>query len=82
MYTYHGKRIFISRHALDGMNAERPPIKVNDVEETLKNPDKVDGRQYMKRIGNRTIIIYVEEHPDYWDIQGVSATRRKIERGV
>jgi len=60
------------------MNAERSPIKVNEVEETLKEPDKVDGRQYMKWIGARTIIIYVEERPDYWDIQSVSATRRKI----
>lgn len=81
MYTYRDKRIYINRHAFDGMNAERPPIKVNDVEETLKNPDKVDDRQYIKRIGNRTIIIYVEECPDYWDIQSVSATRRKI-RGI
>lgn len=60
------------------MNAERSPIKVNEVEETLKKPDKVDGRQYMKWIGTRTIIIYVEECPDYWNIQSVSATRRKI----
>ena len=75
---YKGKIIFINRHALDGMNAERPPIKVNDVEETLKNPDNINDRQYMKWIGNRTIIIYVQEYPDYWDIQGVSATRRKI----
>lgn len=78
MYNYRGKRIYIGRHALDGMNAERPPIKVDDVEETLKNPDKVDGRQYVKRIGKRTIIIYVQECLDYWDIQSVSATRRKI----
>ena len=75
---YKGKIIFINRHALDGMNAERPPIRVNDVEETLKNPDKVNGRQYMKWIGNRTIIIYVQESPDYWDIRSVSSTRRKI----
>ena len=75
---YKGKIIFINRHALDGMNAERPPIRVNDVEETLKNPDKVNGRQYMKWIGNRTIIIYVQECPDYWDIRSVSSTRRKI----
>ena len=75
---YKGKIIFINRHALDGMNAERPPIRVNDVEETLKNPDKVNGRQYMKWIGNRTIIIYVQESPDYWDIRSASSTRRKI----
>jgi len=75
---YKGKIIFINRHALDGMNAERPPIRVNDVEETLKNPDKVNGRQYMKWIGNRTIIIYVQECPDYWDIRSASSTRRKI----
>jgi hypothetical protein len=75
---YKGKIIFINRHALDGMNAERPPIRVNDVEETLKSPDKVNGRQYMKWIGNRTIIIYVQECPDYWDIRSVSSTRRKI----
>lgn len=75
---HKGKIIFTNRHALDGMNAERPPIKVDAVEETLKNPDKVNDRQYMKWIGNRTIIVYVQEYPDYWDIQGVSATRRKI----
>jgi len=75
---YKGKIILINRHALDGMNAERPPIRVNDVEETLRNPDSVDGRQYRKWIGNRTIIVYVRECQDYWDIQGVSCTRRKI----
>lgn len=75
---YKGKRIYINSHAFDGMNAERPPIRVSDVEETLENPDSVDGRKYTKWIGNRTIIIYVQESQDYWDIQGVSCTRRKI----
>jgi hypothetical protein len=75
---YKGKIIFINSHAFDGMNAERPPIRVSDVEEALKNPDKVNGRKYMKWIGNRTIIIYVQECPDYWDIRSVSSTRRKI----
>jgi len=75
---HKGKIIFINRHALDGMNAEKPPIRVDDVEETLKNPDNINNRQYTKWIGNRTIILYVQECPNYWNIQGVSATRRKI----
>jgi len=68
----------IERHANDGMNAENPHIKVEHLEETLRNPDRIDGEQYMKWIGNRTIIAYVTEYPDYIEVRGVSATRRKI----
>jgi len=75
---YQNKKIYFSQHAFDGMNAERPMIRTNDVEETLENPDKVDGRQYIKWIGFRTIIAYIQECRDYWDIRSVSATRKKI----
>lgn len=78
MFRLRDKRVMVSRHAFDGMNAEKPPIRVEHLEETLKNPDKVEGEKHMKWIGRRTVIAYLTEHPDYFEVRGVSATRRKI----
>lgn len=73
-----GKPVLVSRHAFDGMNAENPHIKIEHLEKALQNPDRVDGEQYTKWIGNRTIIAYLTEYQDYIEVRGVSATRRKI----
>lgn len=78
MIKIRGKEVMVSSHAFDGMNAENPPIRVEDVEETLTNPDKIQGNRYLKWIGRRTVIVYATEHPDYVEIEGVSATRRKL----
>jgi hypothetical protein len=68
----------ITRHAFDGMNAENPPIRIEHLEETLQNPDRIEGDQYRKWIADRTIIAYITEYNDYIEVRGVSATRRKI----
>jgi len=73
-----GKEVMVSRHAFDGMNAENPPIRVEDVEETLVNPDNVQGNRSLKWIGRRTVIVYSTEYPDYIEVESVSATRRKL----
>jgi hypothetical protein len=69
----------VNRHALDGMNSEIPPIRIEHLEETLQNPDRIEGDQYRKWIANRTIIAYITEYDDYIEVRGVSATRRKID---
>ena len=69
----------VNRHAFDGMNSETPPIKIEHLEETLQNPDRIEGNQYRKWIANRTIIAYVTECDEYIEVRGVSATRRKID---
>lgn len=79
MHVWKGKPIYINKHAQEGMYNENPPVKIERVIHTLNNPDWNDGRQYTCWIGKRTIIVYVSEHPDHWEVDGVSATRRKIE---
>ena len=78
LFKLRGKQVLVNKHAFDGMNAENPHIKIEHLEETLQNPDRVDGEQYIKWIGNRTIIAYVTEYSDYIEVHGVSATRRRI----
>jgi len=79
MYLWKGKPIYIRKHAQEGMYNENPPIKIEHVMHTLNNPDWHDGRQYNCWIGRRTIIVYVEEYPDHWEVESVSATKRRIE---
>ena len=73
-----GKEVMVSRHAFDGMNAENPPVSVEHLEETLNNPDLIQGEKYVKWIGRRTVIAYIIEYEDYFEVHGVSATRRKL----
>jgi hypothetical protein len=80
MSRIRGKRIMITRHASDEMNAEVPHIKFEHLEEVLYNPDMVQADKYLKWIGRRTIIAYVTEHDDYVEVRSVSATRRRIIR--
>ena len=83
MYYVRRKPVFITPHAYDGMNAERAYIKVEQVLETLIEPDKIIKEfgvrhKTMKWLGNRTVIIYYDEYEDEIDVVGVSTTRRKI----
>ena len=80
MFTWRlrGKPVLVSRHAFDGMNAEVPPVSIEHLKEALENPDRVEGDKYLKWIGQRTLIAYLTEYPDYFEVRSVSATRRKI----
>lgn len=60
------------------MAAERPPLDVNDVREVLETPDQDTGRQAIKRIGRRTILVYYEEDDAQIYVRSASATRRRL----
>ena len=77
---WKGKLLFISKHAFEGMYSENPPIIVENIEYVINNPDYEDGNKYRAWVGNRTIIVYVSDCEDYWEINGVSATKRKLNR--
>lgn len=78
MELIRGKWTAFSKHASDAMAAERPPLDVNDVRKVLEAPDQDDGRQAIRRIGRRTVLVYYEEHDAQIYIRGVSATRRSL----
>ena len=83
MYIIRGRTVWIERHAADAMNAEKPPIQVYEIIETLENPDRTikekDGRvKAMKWVNVRTIIVYYDEDKEDIYVKGTSATRRKI----
>lgn len=65
-------------HAYDGMNGERPPMRENDVQHTIDEPDEDDGTKASRWIGRRTIIVYDDENEESIHVRGVSATRRRL----
>lgn len=76
--TVRGKPVIYRRHALDGMNAERPSVSEHDVEKVLEDPDQDDGSKAVGRIGKRTIIVYYDESKEDIHVRGVSATSRRL----
>lgn len=78
MTLIRGKWTAFSKHASDAMAAERPPLDVNDVREVLETPDQDDGRQAIKRVGHRTLLVYYEEDDAQIYIRSASATRRRL----
>ena len=83
MYYVRKKPVFITPHVYNAMNVERPYVRVEQVLETLTEPDKIikeSGVRHktMKWFRDRTIIVYHDEWEDEIDVVGVSATRRKI----
>jgi hypothetical protein len=83
MHITRNRSVWLDRHALDGMNAERPKVAVAEAEETLEAPDRLttehDGRlKAWKRIGKRTIIVYYDEDEEGIYVRSVSATRSEI----
>lgn len=73
-----GKLLTLSRHAFEGMNAERPPVRVHDVVRVLEDPASDDGRCARRWIADRTVIVHYEEHEHQIDVQSVSCTRRQL----
>lgn len=83
MHAIRDKPVWFDRHALDGMNAERPRIVVAEVEEVLEAPDRLvkehEGMlKAWKRIGKRTMIVYYDENEEGIYVRSVSATRSEI----
>lgn len=68
----------VTRHARDGMVAERPPLDGNDVGLALEEPDHDDGKTAQKRIGKRTVIVRYRESDAQIAVVSVSATRRRL----
>jgi hypothetical protein len=73
-----GKPLDIRKHARDGMEAERPAVRVEDLVRALEESDHDDGQAARKRIGRRTILVRYEEAEDRISVRGVSATRRRL----
>lgn len=73
-----GKWLRIARHADDGMQAERPPIDLYDLENILEDPDHDDGHTARRRIGRRTIFVYYHETNETIVVLAVSATTRRL----
>lgn len=77
-FQVRGKLCTISKHAFEGMAAERPPISADTVARVLEDPDHDDGTQARKRLGGRTILVRYEALEDRIRVRGVSATRRRL----
>lgn len=73
-----GKWLRIEKHALGGMNAERPPITHDDVALVLEEPDHDDGKKAFRRVGPRTLLVYYEEEEHTIGVRAASATRSRL----
>lgn len=74
--TARGKPVAFTKHALEAMSCERPPVRSEDVLLALDEPDEdtpQDGAR--KRLGRRTIIVRYAEYEDEIRVKTVSATR-------
>ena len=82
-YTVRGKVVWFDKHAGDGMNAERPPISVEEVIATLRHPDHRERQRKHREkrirwIGTRSVIVYADETEDEIYVRSVSASRRRL----
>lgn len=73
-----GKLLTLSKHAFEGMNAERPPVHIREVRRVLEDPGADDGHRALRWTGDRTVIVYYEEHERQIDVESVSCTRRRL----
>ena len=71
--------LVLSRHAHDGMAAERPRVRHEDLARVLEEPDHDDGTTAWKRIGRRTVIVRYVEEEGVVRVRSVSATRRALD---
>lgn len=83
VYTIRGKRVWIAKHAFEGMSDEKPPVSTEHVLSAIADPDGSEMESGMRRkawrwIGQRTIMVYYDELEDEIRVKAVSATRRKI----
>jgi len=76
-----GKPVVLSKHAVQAMYNERPPVGVEQVVETLASPAivQVAGRRRAawRRFGPRWVIVRYVETEDEYDVRTVSCTRQR-----
>lgn len=77
-YEVRGRPLYLTAHAVVGMDAERPPVGIVDVLRALEEPDHDDGKEATKWVGRRTIKVYYSEEGDRIYVRGISATRRRF----
>lgn len=73
-----GKFLTLAKHAVEGMNCERPPIQIHEVVEVIEEPDHDDGNQAIKWMGHRTLILYYSLYEDEIHVRSVSATKGRL----
>lgn len=73
-----GKPVTFARHALHGMDAERPRVSLREVTGVLDAPDHDDGKEAWRWVGTRTIKVYYREEERHIHVRAVSATRRRL----
>ena len=81
--TVRGKVVWFDKHAADAMNAERPPISVAEVLETLREPDRrvrqrPPREKWIRRSHTRSVIVYADEYEEEIYVRSVSASRRRL----
>ncbi|MHB8586212.1 MAG: hypothetical protein ACYDDF_10325 [Thermoplasmatota archaeon] len=69
--------LFISSHAYEGMNQERPPLDAFDVVDVLENPDEDDGQTAWRWVANRTILVRYTIGGETLYVRSVSCTRSR-----
>lgn len=73
-----GKWLAVSKHASHGMNAERPPVRMEDIAWALEEPDHDTGCEAFKWIADRTIIVRYRQDEEEIVVQSVSATSSRL----
>ena len=77
MYA-RGKPCQFTKHAYEGLRAERPPIDLEEIAMVLEEAEHDDGATAYRWIQTRTVIIRYIEREDYIRIRSVSATRSRL----
>lgn len=73
-----GKIVTFLSHATEGMEGERPRIRLTAVLNVLDDPAMDSGRLATAWVHNRTILVYYHEYEDEIEVRSVSATRRRL----
>ena len=81
--TVRGKVVWFDEHAADAMNAEWPPISVEEVIDTLQQPDRrvrqrPPREKWIRWIRRRSVIVYADEYEEEIYVRSVSASRRRL----
>jgi len=74
MRSVRSKWLNVTKHALQGMEQERPPVSLRDIESAFEDPHYDDSKEVRKRIGRRTVRVYYTEYEDEIEVRGVSRT--------
>jgi hypothetical protein len=77
MYA-RGKPCRLTKHAYEGIRAERRPIGLEELTLVLDEAQHDDGTTAYRWIKTRTIIVRYRERSDEILIRGASATRSRV----